>query len=205
MLWRALTSILLLAASATDAAAIPLSDLIFGGGAVTAGDLRFGAFVGGDFVGDFEAAAIDVAPWTGDEHGLRFAGDFAETTAQKELRVGFDVEAATPGRRLAGVTLAFDGTLTGTGLVLGRLDLCCEVSDSVALVAPGATTAHLDLARGVTGAHAFLAFAFESGRSGSARVSSISATFATTLVPAPGSLALLAAGLALAAGRRRRR
>ncbi len=196
MLWKALTPMLLLVAVATDAAAIPLSDLIFDGGAVTVEDLRFGAFAGGDFVGDFEAAAIDAAPWTtGGEHGLRFAGDFVETTFQKELRVGFDVDA-TPGRRLAGVTLVFDGILTGTGLVLGQLDLCCDVSDSVALAAPGATTAHLDFARGATGAHAFLAFAFESGPSGSARVSSIAATFATTPVPAPGPLALLAAAMA---------
>ncbi len=197
MLWKALTPMLLLVAVATDAAAIPLSDLIFDGGAVTVEDLRFGAFAGGAFVGDFEAAAIDAAPWTaGGEHGLRFAGDFVETTFQKELRVGFDVEATTPGRRVAGVTLAFDGTLTGTGLVLGQLDLCCDVSDSVALTAPGATTAHLDFARGVTGAHAFLAFAFESGPSGSARVSSITVAFATTPVPAPNPLGLLAAAMA---------
>ncbi len=194
MFWKALTPMLLLVA-VTDAAAIPLSDLIFDGGTVTVEDLRFGAFVGGEFVGDFEAAAIDVAPWTaGGEPGLRFAGDFVETTFQKELRVGFDADA-TRGRRLAGVTLAFDGIRTGTGLVLGQLDLCCDVSDSVALAAPGAT-AHLDFARGVTGAHGFLAFAFESGPSGSAQVSSITVAFATTPVPAPNPLGLLAAAMA---------
>ena len=201
-----------------EASAVLLSDLIARQGSVVSGDKLFDNFkltitpiTAGFYVAD--PAAIDVQAKTfGPDYGIQFAGPmFASSGAAVALLLEFDATVTDSTKYLHDIGLAFNGVATGSQGVTSVTETIFLPNTNTAVAqayvaAPAPLSDHIVFSSPAPAplqkVHVVKDIKLIAGPDGIASISFIRQSFSQ--VPEPGSLLMLATGVAGLLGLRRR-
>jgi hypothetical protein len=189
----------ILTMSPGTASAVTLQELV-DGQSITWNDKQFDNFSveingNGRFIANANTIAVSGLT-LGDEHGLRFTGLIAalatgEGSSNVTIMIGFDVTVVNPALGIDGLSLSFNGALTGNGAtqVIENVSDGMGLSEQVTVSAPDVLSEHLDLPGSpFTTLHITKTIQVDSGDPGVTTISVINQTFSQTSKPTTLSL-----------------